>query len=243
MLLKDGLIRIGNLFFRLRSWQFLLTILVVVLERDRFRSSGGGLLWDVPAVLVALSGIMLRALTIGFAFKRSSGRNLEIDAAAELNTTGTYSLCRNPLYLGNYLINLGVSLFTRVPEVAVINTLVFIAIYTPIILAEEEFLAGRFGRPYLDWAARVPCFVPSLKVWTPPVRSFSPLFLLRREPDTWNAAAVSFFAVGLLRNWLRGVRPVVEVPWALAMGAFLAAWLVLKALKKAGVFSLDKIAG
>ncbi|MGC9453013.1 MAG: methyltransferase family protein, partial [Oceanipulchritudo sp.] len=43
----------------------------------------------------------------------TSGRNTKQQVAYSLNTTGFYSVVRNPLYLGNFFMYLGIALFTH----------------------------------------------------------------------------------------------------------------------------------
>ena len=62
-----------------------------------------------------------------------------------LNTSGLYSVVRHPLYLGNYLMWLGVALFSRTWWAPVIVSLVFWLYYERIMFAEEEFLRRQFG--------------------------------------------------------------------------------------------------
>ncbi|MGB8874133.1 MAG: hypothetical protein WCC75_12145, partial [Desulfobaccales bacterium] len=49
------------------------------------------------------------SLPWGLPPRGTSGRNTQGQVAETLNTTGIYSLVRNPLYLGNFLIWLGLS--------------------------------------------------------------------------------------------------------------------------------------
>ena len=97
---------------------------------------------------------------MGFVPKDTSQRNTGRPQAAALNTTGLYSLVRHPLYVGNYLMWLGVALFTGAWWAPVIVSLVFWLYYERIMFAEEEFLRRRFGGDYTAWASTVPAFLP-----------------------------------------------------------------------------------
>ncbi len=60
--------------------------------------------------------------------------------------------------------------------------LLFLIIYLERIIAtEEEFLAGKFGDAYRDWATEVPAFFPRLTGWRAPELPFSFRNVLRRE--------------------------------------------------------------
>ncbi|MBI1987594.1 MAG: hypothetical protein HYS70_04535 [Nitrospinae bacterium] len=87
------------------------------------------LLWEIGCLLVSMLGLSVRILTSGTVPAGTSGRNTKRQKADALNTTGVYSIVRHPLYLGNYLIALGVSLFPRSWFLPIIVSLAFI-LYT-----------------------------------------------------------------------------------------------------------------
>lgn len=68
----------------------------------------------------------------------------------EFRTGGAYRFSRNPIYLGFNLMTLGSVLFTLNPFVFVFGVYGGI-IQHKIILSEEEFLRGKFGREYVDY--------------------------------------------------------------------------------------------
>jgi protein-S-isoprenylcysteine O-methyltransferase Ste14 len=74
---------------------------------------------------------------------------------------GPYSVCRNPLYVGTFLMSLGCALFVKSALVvgAVIVVIVLYAIGT--VPAEEKALLAYHGQPYADYLRRVPRFWPS----------------------------------------------------------------------------------
>jgi protein-S-isoprenylcysteine O-methyltransferase Ste14 len=75
---------------------------------------------------------------------------------------GPYRRTRNPLYLGTLLHTLGVTIL--MPPSGALFTVVLLWIFqVRLALAEEPFLAARFGQPYLDYKAAVPRFLPSPK--------------------------------------------------------------------------------
>ena len=64
------------------------------------------------SVVLSIVGFLIRFYTIGTTTSGTSGRNTKKQIASILNTKGIYSIIRHPLYLGNYLIWLGISLYT-----------------------------------------------------------------------------------------------------------------------------------
>ncbi len=85
----------------------LLIIPLFWLEKDcfyvPFDSHDWDLAYEFMCFTVSLKGIMVRIMAIGYIPKGASGRNTR-QKADDLNTTGMYSVARNPLYSGNYLI-------------------------------------------------------------------------------------------------------------------------------------------
>lgn len=77
----------------------------------------------------------------------------------ELLTDGPYSLVRHPRYLGALLTILGLSLILNYPWLYAL-----VAASVPVgwilIALEERELRQRFGGAYLEYASRVPRFVP-----------------------------------------------------------------------------------
>lgn len=66
-----------------------------------------------PAIFVSLLGLGIRIHAVGYSGKHTSGRNTGKGQIADiLNTKGLYSITRNPLYVGNYLMWLGFAMLT-----------------------------------------------------------------------------------------------------------------------------------
>jgi protein-S-isoprenylcysteine O-methyltransferase Ste14 len=175
----------GDFLFRWRSYLPLALVPLVVAAVARFqhpiRTHLGDLAWEALCVLVALAGVAIRVVVVGFAAPGTSGRNTRHQKARALNTTGAYSVVRHPLYVGNTVIVLGLALFPHTwlapPAVAVLA----LAYYACIGRREEAFLRERFGQAFETWAARVPAIVPSPARWIRPDRPFDWRLVLRRE--------------------------------------------------------------
>ena len=79
---------------------------------------------------------------------------------------GPHRRTRNPLYLGTLLHTIGISLLMP-PSGAILAIVLLWIFQIRLVLAEEPFLAARFGQPYLDYAAAVPRFLPTLRPQVP----------------------------------------------------------------------------
>ena len=93
---------------------------------------------------VVLLGQIIRAMTIGLDYIIRGGRNRRV-YAEDLVTTGIFSHCRNPLYVGNLLVLLGLGIAANSIYFVGILMPLFLLFYQAIVLAEENFLRNKFG--------------------------------------------------------------------------------------------------
>src|SRR4051812_1945865 len=114
---------------------------------------------DALGLVVAFCGQALRFYTLGQVQEGTSGQGSRLEAA-RLNTQGPYAHVRNPLYLGNLGICLGLLLIANDPWVYVVGLAFFFGEYHFIIRAEENFLRARFGEEYSCYLEAVPRWVP-----------------------------------------------------------------------------------
>ena len=150
------------------------------------------------AYLLAILGFIVRSYTIGTTPRGTSGRNTEEQVAEQLNHNGIYSIVRHPLYLGNYLMWIGIVLFTKNISFTVIVSLMYWLYYERIMFAEERFLERKFGQSYLDWAKGVPAFIPAFSLYKKSSIPFSLVSVLRREYSGVLATVMGFVFVDVL---------------------------------------------
>lgn len=157
-------IAIGNFFFRYRNALFPFVIGVASLTLrpqvmfdnwllDRLLLTGG--------FIVALTGQAVRLITIGFEYIHRGGREGKV-YAGRLVRGGVYGLTRNPMYVGNSLIAIGVTMLFGSPIGYLILIPFFLFVYQAIIAAEEAYLKNKFGPEYDGYATAVNRIVPSL---------------------------------------------------------------------------------
>jgi hypothetical protein len=152
--------------------------------------------------------------------------------AEVLNTTGMYSIARNPLYLGNFVIILGATLFIQVWWLALIVWVGVWLYYERIILAEENFLRNKFGDIFLKWADKTPIFLPNFKNWNKPNLPFSFKTVLRREFSTFFAIIATFTFLYIAADLFAEGKFELSLPWAVLFIFALIVYITLLILKK-----------
>ena len=160
------MIQIGNFFFKYRNLLFILLYGLLFLPSPElfteniFHAEYKS--WPlIIGLFVTVLGQAIRGATIGLAYIVRGGKDKKV-YAEHLVSTGIFSHCRNPLYVGNILMLLGVGILANsLIYVAIIMPL-FLFIYQAIVLAEENFLRGKFGADFDAYCAKVNRWIPSL---------------------------------------------------------------------------------
>lgn len=202
MTLSAQSVSVGHWLFRWRGFLPLCFIALIVPALYEYHYPQGthqGLLisWGF-CVAISFIGEIIRAYTVGYAAKGTSGRNTKEGQVAEtLNTTGIYSVVRNPLYVGNFIIMLGQVAFLGSAWCVVVYILCFWLYYERIIMAEEDFLRKKFGSVYEEYALRTPVFMPNLALWTKTALPYSLKFMIRKECHGVLVMMLIYAALGL----------------------------------------------
>ena len=174
--------RLGQVFFRLRSLTPIPLILLLILFSQPTLSS------VILGSLLIVLGEWLRIWAVGYA--GGSTRTRTLGAARDLVTTGPYAHVRNPLYLGNLILSLGVCVAANVYWMIAVLVIGFLIQYTPIIRSEETYLLEMCGDRYRTYCAAVPCFVPHPRPYVEPSdHDFSLRRALKSEKRTLTAIA------------------------------------------------------
>jgi protein-S-isoprenylcysteine O-methyltransferase Ste14 len=237
MALREQFEASGRWLFRWRSFfpLFLAAPILLVMHHpdylDQVRTWPD--YWGLGCMAVSLVGLGIRAATVGCVPQGTSGRNTKAGQIADaLNTTGMYSLVRHPLYLGNFVIWLGVAMYCAVWWLVAIVALLFWVYYERIMFAEEEFLRRKFGDAYVQWAADTPAFFPKLKGWRPPGLPFSFRTVLRREYSGLFGIVAVFFVLKVYERVVIHRDLTVEPVWSGIFAAGLVIFLTLRTLKR-----------
>ena len=197
-----------------------------------FGSHTVDLFWEIGCFLVSLLGLSVRVLTVGSVPRGTSGRSTRKLKATVLNTTGMYSIVRHPLYLGNWLMALGVSLFPRTWFLPIIVSLALIVHYKIVISSEEEYLESKFGDEFRAWAAKVPMIIPRLNNYQAPELSFSWKVALRRKFYGPLGIITAFFCLDFIGDFIAYKRITFDPFWTPLFIIGLVFFLVIRRLKK-----------
>jgi protein-S-isoprenylcysteine O-methyltransferase Ste14 len=123
----------------------LLVIGVFLAARSTWRSLAVGL-------AVAAVGLLIRAWASG-----------HIQKEKKLAISGPYRHTRNPLYLGNFVLGIGIAAATNSMWGAALFFLYFGLFYPPVIIEERERMRRLFPAAYANYTRRVPLFFPRLR--------------------------------------------------------------------------------
>jgi len=226
----------GTWLFRWRSFIPLFMVVGIAISLYDFQYFMGRFeyqeIWEVACLVVSFTGLAVRVFTVGHTPKYTSGRNTSEQIAAELNTTGMYSMLRHPLYLGNFLIWLGILMVVHNLWLTTTFCLAFFVYYERIMIAEEHFLREKFGASFLEWASQTPAFFPTFANRTPPNLPFSLATVLRREYTALFGIVGGFFLLQMLGDTLVQRQLTVHMAWLLFLIAGATAFLVLWCLKR-----------
>lgn len=187
--------------------------------------------WFAASLAVALSGAIIRIVTSGYAALGTSGNTKKGAVAAELNTTGPYSLVRNPLYLGRILNFTGLAMLSGSWAYGAIVFLLAILVYERISVYEEEFLKQTFGEAHAKWAAEVPALTPRLHGWMKPKYQFWWRRALWRENKKLFTLATALILYDFARRAFSPSLLPADMTWYYAYAGVVAIELVFRALR------------
>lgn len=208
---RDILDSIADACFRFRAISVVPVILITYFVFAPLRLPRFGALLGLLGFLLALAGAATRFVAVGFAGPFTSGRENYLKADS-LNTRGLYSIVRNPLYVGNFLIYNGILIAYASPAALALFNAFFIGNYYFIIRSEERYLEGRFGSAYSEYLRAVPRVLPRFGLYKANDRPFSLARAVFKEKNTtfyWTF----FFAVSLLVKQYKSNDGAIERFW------------------------------
>jgi len=141
-------------FFKLRGILMAPPLLFALLC-NWYESENIWLTW-LPGIFLFSLGILLRLWSQIYLKYR-------LKTPKQLTKTGPYALVRNPIYIGNTLIILGLILMLELVWFAPFAAIWCLTIYNFVIAYEEEHLLKKYGIEYIDYLNSVPRWIPQLE--------------------------------------------------------------------------------
>lgn len=162
--MSSRLVQAGRVSFRRRG--LLLPVAVVLLLVPSPKLMEDPAVPGVIGLAVALVGQLIRSATVGLEYIIRGGKDHQV-YAEKLVTGGLYSHVRNPMYVGNFFLLLGLSVAANSWVFALAGIPLAALMHVAIVAAEEDFLRAKFGTEFDAFCARSPRWVPKLAgMWT-----------------------------------------------------------------------------
>lgn len=238
------MVSIGNFFFKYRNWIFILFYAALFVPSwPLFSPAVFGehyYIWPIGiGLFITCLGQLIRGLTIGLAYIVRGGKEGK-PYAEGLVTEGIFKHCRNPLYVGNILMLLGVGILANSLFYVAIMIPVFLFIYQAIVLAEENFLRGKFGPGFDEYCKHVNRWFPNLKGIGGSLRSmaFNWKRWILKEHTTQFIWLIGIVLLLLLNYpFLTGNNEYCRnITGAVALGVLVVIYVLIRILKKTGRF-------
>ncbi|MCU0342582.1 MAG: isoprenylcysteine carboxylmethyltransferase family protein [Ignavibacterium sp.] len=145
---------IATKIFKYRSYTPIpFVILMLIFENASITSL-------IIGFVIAVSGELIRLWGVSWA--GSETRTTGGVGGTYLVISGPFAHVRNPLYVGNILMYLGLGIMSMAlfPYLQIVAILFFIMQYQFIVKEEEGFLVKKFGNDYQKYLENVPRFFP-----------------------------------------------------------------------------------
>jgi len=231
----------GRWLFRWRNLVFpvvFLALLFVGRPMFPFGSPGADLWMDALGIAIAALGQLVRTGVVGLAYVVRGGVDGKVHAD-ELVTHGLFAHCRNPLYVGNLLVFLGLFTVMNSWPGWLVGWPAAIFTYVAIVSAEEMYLSRKFGAAYDEYRRRVPRFRIRWDGLGATLRrhGFDGRRAIRKEYGQAFAWMFGIVAVMLRERFANGLGHEVRedaATWSAVTGSLVAAYWVVRFLKKTG---------
>ena len=205
-------LKYGNFLFKYRG---VLPVPIIILSLVYYYFSNSSEITQFQYLLslsISISGLILRVYTVGYSYHKTSGKNTAKQIAESLNTSGIYSVLRNPLYLANFLNWLGIVILLSDINLFFFISLFFVHIYYYIIMVEENFLKEKFKKKYEEYLDLVPRIIPSFKNWKKPVCDFDFKKSLINIKNGLLGIAIVFNLINVIDSY-KHTEKILEISW------------------------------
>ena len=178
----------GAWLFKYRS--FLPVPLALILLLVRKGQVDGALIVGCGILLVS-AGQLLRLWAVRHIGTISRTRTTRY---GPLMTAGPYAVVRNPLYVGNWLLWTGFTLWSRLLWMLPVAWLLFFVQYRAIARWEASFIRSKYTTAYDEYARQVRAWLPR---W-PPTSALKPVLPLHPWRDVFFSERGTLIAVVMM---------------------------------------------
>ena len=236
------LVELGAFSFKYRGYMLPIAVILLLIPSPHFSADPATA--GFIGFLVAVVGQAARIMTIGLAYIIRGGKDHKVYADT-LVTSGLYSHVRNPMYVGNFFLVIGLAIASNSWVFALIGVPLSLGMHKAIVAAEENFLRNKFGAQFDEFCATTPRWVPRLAGLGRTVSGMQ--FEWRRVVAKEYAATFDWFSavsvVVLLNLWRsdglddhEGLTALMAV----VIGARIILWFAARQLNKASASAAAK---
>jgi len=175
-----------EIIIRYRSFVGILCLIIILyLSEPSPRSVAVGF-------FMILAGMFFRAWASGYISKDN-----------ELATKGPFSLTRNPLYFGNFVLGLGIAIAGNNLYSYVIFFVFYLLFFPFLMILEHRRMKKKFGEKYREYAKKSHSFFPKIKKIRE--RDFNISYYMQNRE--YRVLFFSIFVIGILiLKVLRNIR-------------------------------------
>jgi hypothetical protein len=236
------MVSVGNFFFKHRNWLFIVFYAALFLPSPSLFPAAFDCWSIILGLLITTKGQLIRGLTIGLAYIVRGGKAGK-PYAEGLVTTGIFNHCRNPLYVGNILMLLGVGILANSLYYVAIMIPLFLFIYQAIVLAEEDFLRKKFGPGFDQYCKDVSRWWPRISGLSNTLSSmeFNWKRWILKEHTTQFIWLIGITLLLLFNHpELTGNNPACRNVWLIGtLSTLTVVYVLVRVLKKTGRFTAE----
>jgi len=231
--MKNWKLKVGNFLFKHRSFTPIPLIIFVFVIFKPVNLQEKNILINLSGIIISFFGETIRIIAVGYSFTGTSGRETFLRADA-LNTTGIYAIVRNPLYMGNFLMFIGIVIAFSNVYAAFVFALFLILQYYFIILSEENFLQEKYGESYETYCRQVRRIIPTFKNYKRNRNPFSLKKVLFKENDSIFNMLLMFLLVLLYKERIFTGQILQPFLYIIPGGILAVLYVMIKIIKKRG---------
>lgn len=126
--------------------------LILALFLTHGQAENGWLVWTI--------GLLIFSLGLFGRIWAQQHLHYRLKMPMTLTQTGPYALLRNPIYVSNTLMSIGLTVVSRVLWMVPITMLWCAVIFSIVVREEERRISKVFGPPYAAYLKEVPRWIP-----------------------------------------------------------------------------------